>query len=169
MKQRVKYGLGMWGLLIGLLSSCGVRQGIPNIESINSYDTATQLMMYAEPWVGKPHGYRSPELAYPLDCSGLVVYLYRKMGVDLPRSSQDMYREAIPTSQPEVGDLLFFWGSNLKSKRVGHVGILMEVTPEGDWVMLHVSSSKGVVLDYPLRSDYFSRRYVGAGRVLPRR
>ena len=90
------------------------------------------------------------------DCSGLVVYVYRHLGVNLPRTSREQYAYLPPvTGTVRVGDLLFFSSSG---KEVDHVAIYI-----GGGLMLHASGKRGQVVVEPwtaLRSVY-----VGARRV----
>lgn len=154
-------------LLMSLfLGSCALRRSTYSYAKSDRSEVGARLLSLATPLMGKPHGYRSPQLPYPLDCSGLVSYLYQEVGIFLPRSSHDMFLTSVPIQTPQEGDLLFFLGSNRHSSRVGHVGILIGVDENGEWVMLHVSSSLGVVVERPMQNRYFASRYVGAGRVL---
>src|SRR5207302_10474352 len=52
------------------------------------------------------------------DCSGLTMYVYAQVGVSLPHSSYAQYGMgvAVPQSDLQPGDLVFFYG-------LGHVGI----------------------------------------------
>ncbi|WP_297748955.1 C40 family peptidase [uncultured Tessaracoccus sp.] len=47
------------------------------------------------------------------DCSGLTSYAFRQVGVGLPRTSRGQYAgagRAVPTSQIQPGDLVFYYG-----------------------------------------------------------
>lgn len=47
------------------------------------------------------------------DCSGLTSYAYRQVGIGLPRTSRGQYSgagRAVPTSQIQPGDLVFYYG-----------------------------------------------------------
>lgn len=89
------------------------------------------------------------------DCSGLVVYLYRALGVNLPRTSREQWR-ALPPVRGEVrpGDLLFFG----RGGRVDHVAIYI-----GRGYMLHASGDRGKVVVEPW--TVLRERYLGARRV----
>jgi cell wall-associated NlpC family hydrolase len=52
------------------------------------------------------------------DCSGLVAYVYGKLGVDLPHNAAAQYSYGRPVRRSELrpGDLVFFHG-------LGHVGL----------------------------------------------
>jgi cell wall-associated NlpC family hydrolase len=68
--------------------------------------------------VGVPYrwGGTSPNSGF--DCSGLVYWTYRRLGISLPHSSYALAGtgRAVRSSRLRPGDLLFFWGN-------GHVGI----------------------------------------------
>ncbi|MEE1755427.1 C40 family peptidase [Streptomyces sp. SP18CS02] len=55
------------------------------------------------------------------DCSGLIVYSYKKAGKSLPRTAQQQYNKTrhIGASSRQKGDLVFFHSGS----RVYHVGI----------------------------------------------
>lgn len=55
------------------------------------------------------------------DCSGYVQFVFRKLGVSLPRTAEEQYEavEHIPRSQLRIGDLVFYGGR----RWVYHVGI----------------------------------------------
>ncbi len=55
------------------------------------------------------------------DCSGLTGYVYRQLGVNLPRTSSQQQRAVrqVPVSDMRTGDLIFTWTGG----RVTHVGI----------------------------------------------
>ena len=69
---------------------------------------------------GKPYQYGAtgPD---SFDCSGFTSYVFRQVGVELPRTSSEQLVHARPISKADVapGDLIFFWYDG----RVGHVGI----------------------------------------------
>jgi cell wall-associated NlpC family hydrolase len=82
-----------------------------------------------------------------VDCSGLVKYVFAKLGIELPHHAADLARlgesVAKDTSEMRVGDLLVF--SKLKSKRISHVGIYV-----GDGMMVHASSTSKAVVETPV-------------------
>jgi cell wall-associated NlpC family hydrolase len=87
------------------------------------------------------------------DCSGLVMYVYAQLGVQLPHFAAGQYGfgSAVPRDQLQPGDLVFFDG-------LSHVGIYI-----GNGEMVHAPQTGDVVKITPL-SD-FGSRYVGARRV----
>jgi cell wall-associated NlpC family hydrolase len=51
------------------------------------------------------------------DCSGYTQYVFARVGINLPRTSQAQQAAATPVSNPQPGDLVFF------GYPAGHVGI----------------------------------------------
>lgn len=94
------------------------------------------------------------------DCSGLVLYSYRQIGINLPRTSRSQYAvgDFIPADRTDLlqpGDLLFF-GYDRDPSRIHHVAIY-----SGDGKMIHAPYTGSKVSETYLsaRSDY-----VGATR-----
>jgi cell wall-associated NlpC family hydrolase len=86
--------------------SGGVQQGI-----VSTAKTA----------LGVPYQYGgAPSLSKPTDCSGLMVAVFAKNGISLPRTSQEQYAQApIKNARPLLpGDLVFSEGIH-----PGHVGL----------------------------------------------
>ncbi len=94
-----------------------------------------------------PHGF---------DCSGLVVYVYKKNGIQLPRSAKDQFRAGRKISRRTIkpGDLMFF---RTGSSRYSHVVIYA-----GKNRFIHAPSSGKTVSYDDLSKPYWKKRYVGA-------
>ncbi|MGW8826653.1 C40 family peptidase [Paenibacillus lautus] len=93
------------------------------------------------------------------DCSGFTSYIYKKLGLSLPRTSGAQYKvgTSVAKSKLKAGDLVFF---NTSGRGVSHVGIYV-----GGGKFAHSSSSRGVIIS-PLSQSYYANRYVGAKRVM---
>lgn len=118
------------------------------------------LLSAAHTWLGVPYRYGGNDRK-GIDCSGLVLQVYKDaLGIPLPRTSREQsdYCTSIAKGSLIPGDLIFFATGNDK-KRVSHVGIFI-----GDNLMIHASSSKGVILS-DINSQYYTRTYVGSGFV----
>lgn len=94
------------------------------------------------------------------DCSGFTSYVFSQHDIAIPRTSSDMYSvgEAVNRSELAPGDLVFF---NTSGNGISHVGIYV-----GDNQFIHSSTSRGVVLTSINDPYYWSKRYVGAKRIL---
>jgi cell wall-associated NlpC family hydrolase len=88
------------------------------------------------------------------DCSGLVAWVYGRLGVSLPRVAADQYRAGrhVPRSMLRPGDLVFFHG-------LGHVGIYI-----GGGRFIHAPHTGDVVRISAL-AGWYDETYVGASRV----
>lgn len=117
------------------------------------------LMEVALRYQGVPYvfGGSSPE---GFDCSGMTQYVYREIGVQLPRSAQEQYRSAkhISIADAQPGDLVFFCKTYQTSSYITHVAIYV-----GDGRIYH-AGSKGVGYAN-LETEYWQEHFVGFGRV----
>jgi cell wall-associated NlpC family hydrolase len=90
--------------------------------------------------LGIPYQWGGESTQGGFDCSGMVQYVYREVGVFLPRVAQDQY-DAGPAVPPgatvEPGDLVFF-GSGVND--VSHVGMYV-----GDGLMIDAPHTGAVV------------------------
>lgn len=93
------------------------------------------------------------------DCSGFTMYVFDKIGINLPHQSGSQYQMGSSVSRDELraGDLVFF---NTSGRGVSHVGIYV-----GDGEFAHASSSRGVTIS-SLSDNYYVNRYVGAKRIM---
>jgi cell wall-associated NlpC family hydrolase len=105
--------------------------------------------------VGVPYRWGGASLESGFDCSGLVYWTYRRLGIDLPHSSYALFARGrrVARSRMKPGDLLFFSG-------LGHVGIYV-----GRGRMVHAPQSGQDVEVVELRRSYYGRGLVGARRL----
>lgn len=105
---------------------------------------------------------------YAFDCSGFTSFVYRQENVPILRDSRSQFSQGTPVARIadlRKGDLVFFGGSR-GSRTVGHVGIVTDVSPDGGaFSFVHASSSGGVKVSDSSES-YYSRRYIGARRIV---
>ncbi|CAA6801470.1 MAG: Invasion associated protein p60 [uncultured Sulfurovum sp.] len=96
------------------------------------------------------------------DCSGFTSYVYKKTGVNLPRTSreQSKYGKYVKRKNLQVGDLVFFDTSRRKKGIVNHVGIYM-----GNNKFIHASSAKKRVVISSLNKTFYGNRYKWARRI----
>ncbi len=109
--------------------------------------------------LGTPYrwGGTSPDSGF--DCSGLVGYVFRTIGIDLPRVSRAMANEGTAVSDRSAlaeGDLVFFG----KRGHVDHVGIYI-----GGGKFLHAPRTGRDVTVSSLETGYWSQKYMEARRI----
>lgn len=130
-------------------------------------DFVADMIGYAKTLIGTRYrrGGMSPK---GFDCSGFTGYVFDQFGYKLDRTSRQQYMqgEAVVTGDLRPGDLVFFSGRRV-GKRVGHVGIVVSVAPDGESIrFIHSSTSAGVKIDTYPDGGYFSKRYIGARRII---
>jgi cell wall-associated NlpC family hydrolase len=95
------------------------------------------------------------------DCSGFTSYVFKKNGINIPRTSinQSKFGKYISRANLKKGDLIFFDTSKTRKGYVNHVGIYL-----GNGKFIHASSSQKKVVVSRL-SKFYAKRYVGARRL----
>ncbi|MCU0423283.1 MAG: C40 family peptidase [Bacteroidia bacterium] len=99
------------------------------------------------------------------DCSGFTMTVFKPFGIKLPHTSagQGLVGVQVSVQQLQKGDLVFFRGGNRRSRRIGHVGIV--ITERGQPVQfIHSSTSEGIRVDR-LDAAYYKLRYIKAVRI----
>jgi cell wall-associated NlpC family hydrolase len=118
------------------------------------------VLEVAQSRIGAPYRYggAGPDA---FDCSGLVTYAHREVGIAVPRTAAQQFAAATPVARKDLrpGDLVFF---RLDSRNVSHVGIYA-----GDDRFVHAPQRGGQVRMASLDEEHFRRSFAGAGRLLP--
>jgi len=98
------------------------------------------------------------------DCSGYVQYLYKKQGIDLPRTawSQSKKGRAVTLDELQKGDLLFFLTDKKRGIPVTHVGIYI-----GNGEFIHAASRKQGIIISPITHGKYRNCFVSARRIIP--
>ncbi|TDE27105.1 peptidoglycan endopeptidase [Actinomadura sp. 6K520] len=115
---------------------------------------AAYAVKYASKQIGDPYRYGGTGPG-SWDCSGLAGGAWRKAGVKLPRTSQQIYRavkKKVSWKGAVKGDLLFFYGGRT------HVGVYA-----GHGYMIHAPNSRSKVKKIKLNS-YYKRNFNGGVR-----
>jgi cell wall-associated NlpC family hydrolase len=143
------------------------RQGtvLEQLEQNSRNNIVDQVINYAYRFRGTPYRYgaMSPR---GFDCSGFTSYVFKRFGIELDRSSRGQIFDGVRVKQKDLqpGDLVFFQGRSGRGG-VGHVGIVTKVNDDNTFHFIHSACSSGVTESKNTES-YYSRRYVGACRVL---
>lgn len=130
---------------------------------------AEQLADFAATLLGRKYvwGATGPRT---FDCSGFTGYVFRKAGIELPRTSRMQYSEGerVERANLQAGDLMFFSSPRSGRGKVGHVGMVVSVDESSESVVfIHASTKKGITYQKFPDGGYFSRNYIGAKRVIP--
>lgn len=151
-----------------LLSSCilfrpatsvttvDVESDIENAPSADLIDIARSLE-------GIPYKYGGTTQR-GFDCSGFTSYVYQKNNATIPRTSgeQERYAQSVRIKDLKTGDLVFFRPN--KVGKVFHVALVVDNHRDGV-IVIHSTSSRGVVEENITKSSYWSKKYWTGGRV----
>jgi len=131
----------------------------------NRNTVVDELLSYAYRFRGTPYRYGSSS-PRGFDCSGFTSYVFKRFGISLDRSSSGQIKDGRRVSRKDLqpGDLVFFAGRSGKG-RIGHVGIVTRVNDDNTFHFIHSACSRGVTVSKNTEA-YYSRRYMGACRVL---
>lgn len=151
-------------LLVITLASCGTGRKASNKNAASALQD--EVIEYGKKYIGKPYRYASKG-PNSFDCSGYTSFVFKKFGYNLSPSSsgQDQQVRSIRRKKDlSKGDLVFFEGRS-HNGRVGHVGIVTNVKPNGEFEFIHASTSRGVIISKSTE-QYYASRYLRGGRVI---
>ena len=124
-----------------------------NVELV----TNTSLIGFIDDWWGTKYRYGGTTKK-GIDCSSFTGLLMGSVfGFALPRTAKQQYSVCSKLNKDDMleGDLVFF---NTRGG-VSHVGVYL-----GDGYFVHSSSSAGVTIN-SLNESYYSRKFIGGGRI----
>jgi len=132
-------------------------------KAIKHNKTIDNILTEASTYLGTPYRYGGTT-RNGIDCSAFVLSVFgAAAGLTLPRvaASQSQEGESIEKQNLQKGDLIFF----SHGKRISHVGIVEDVTEEGEVKFIHAATSKGVMIS-SLNDSYWGPKYRFAKRVI---
>lgn len=110
--------------------------------------------------IGAPYvwGAQGPDA---FDCSGLVLWVYSQLGLQVPRTAQQQFEWAVPIepSQLQPGDLVFYENTYASPDRITHVGIYV-----GGGIAVMATKTGDYVREVLLSDPYWSAHFVSPGR-----
>lgn len=147
-----------WGKKYGKAMIGGTLQSNTNI---NSSEIGSKIVNEAQKYLGVPYvwGGTTPK---GFDCSGFVQYVYKQIGINIPRSTTEQIKvgNSVDKSNLQPGDLVFYIGSNGSRSNPGHVGIYI-----GNGQMIHAPQTGDVVKISSTENEYRKNTYIGARRI----
>lgn len=128
-------------------------------ESIEVRARREEIVKMAKKQIGVPYVWAGND-PKGFDCSGFTSYVLKSTNKELPRRAIEQYAASKKVKQKNVqqGDLVFFDSGS----GINHVGII--VSGKGEpLVMIHASSTKGIVITEIEKTDYWLKRLYGFG------
>lgn len=119
-----------------------------------------QIIATGMKYLGVKYQYGAPAgVTYAFDCSSFTQYIFKKHGIELPRTSKSQASKGEKVAKKDLkeGDLVFFKSPN--SSKINHVAVYI-----GNNKILH-ASGKAVKIS-KLTSSYWKQNYVTARRIL---
>lgn len=160
-----KTGYILLFLLVVTTSGCSSRSALTEIPvnsefpASNNYESKADLIVAkARSLIGTPYkwGGTSPKTGF--DCSGFVWYVYKTNGIDLPRTTYEIYSAGSKVSGDiKSGDIIFY--KVAKKKKSLHAGIAT-----GDGTFVHSPSSGKTVEESSFSNPYWKKHFLGARR-----
>lgn len=126
---------------------------------IYPYKGPKTIIKLAKRYLGIPYKYGGTSPSMGFDCSGLVKYVYSKIGLTLPRSTKKQFEisSIVHPKNARPGDLLFF---DIEGNGVSHVGIYL-----GKMKFIHAPRTGSVVKIVSLNNSYWKKRFVSVRRI----
>jgi cell wall-associated NlpC family hydrolase len=126
------------------------------------------VVNFGKELIGLPYRYGGSSLK-GFDCSGFIRYIFQKYGYSFPHSSMAYAKIGTKIKRDSIlsvkkGDLLLFKGRNIKSKRIGHIALVVEIN-DNEILMLHSCCDKGIAIENYLTSAYYPKRLVEIRRL----
>jgi len=130
------------------------------LETVEQKRAAVVAISESQKRLKYVYGTESPGTSF--DCSGLVQWTFRQIGIDLPRTSEEQYAWAqthgafVPQNKLQPGDIVFYVGEG--GAPPAHVGIYV-----GNGMVMQALSPKWGVNVWPIT---FVGGYMAAYRVI---
>jgi peptidoglycan DL-endopeptidase CwlO len=126
---------------------------VPLAPAAPSGTTGITAVSIADQFLGVPYRWGGADPLTGFDCSGLTMYVYAQLGIQLPHYAADQWQMLphVDASQLEPGDLVFF---EPRANGPGHVGIFaggdnfIEAPHTGDVVKIASLSQEAARMGY---------------------
>jgi cell wall-associated NlpC family hydrolase len=128
--------------------------------------TPKALVEYAQTLIGTPYKYASANPKTGFDCSGFITYVFNHFDIAVPRSSVDFTNvgEEISRQEAKPGDIILFTGTDIRIRKVGHMGIVTFNSPD-TLLFIHSTSGKLNSVTVTPLNDYYQSRFVKTIRI----
>lgn len=142
-----------------ILSEAQIEEEVKKVSESGDLSMKDKLILVAKKLLNIPYRFGGNSLI-GIDCSAYVKKVYSMIGVDLPRSAREQFKEGDPIDKEglAIGDLVFF---RTYASFPSHVGIYL-----GNDLFIHASSKDRRVTINTLSKPYYLKRFIGAKRLI---
>jgi len=135
-------------------------------DSIGTAASPDQLLTYAQKLIGTPYHFATSNPGYGFDCSGFVGFVFRSFNFDVPRSSYEYINigEKLALDEAKPGDIILFTGTQTRSRKIGHIGIVMSNDDDGV-KFIHSTSGKEHGVTISAMDERYQHRFVRIVRL----
>ena len=140
-----------------IIQEDAVSENTETVTSANSTDNS--VVNYAKKFLGTKYKWAGTTPA-GFDCSGYTSYVMKNFNKTIPRRASDQYLKSkkVKLKNVKPGDLVFFGTKN----NISHVGIIVS-SEKNNPVMIHSSSSRGIIITDIYKSSYWKNKLYGFG------
>ena len=125
------------------------------------------LLTFAQSLIGTRYRSASANPLHGFDCSGFVSYVFKNFSIPVPRSSYEFASagEKIDLADARPGDVILFTGTHIRSRRIGHIGIIVS-NQSGETTFIHSTSGKEHGVTISAMDKRYQKRFVKVVRLL---
>jgi cell wall-associated NlpC family hydrolase len=137
--------------------AAGIEKGL-NTQTAS----ADKIIETAEKYLGVPHCMGGTTMKC-MDCSGLLLTVFARLGINLPHNSEEQarYGKIISrTDELRKGDLVFFIRTYETHHFITHSGIYA-----GNYKFIHASAKNGVIIT-SINDPWWNQKFIFGTRVL---
>lgn len=111
----------------------------------DTYSPSQQVIDIARSFVGSRYSWGGANPATGFDCSGLLQYAFKQIGIDIPRTAalQGTIGKEIDLKQSKPGDIIWFGSKNSPSGQ--HIGLISKIDNGQIYIIDAAGKKLGVV------------------------
>ncbi|MFD2330113.1 C40 family peptidase [Cohnella sp. GCM10020058] len=161
MQQKKLFRKSACIVLSALIGFIALGFGQVGKASASSHSKVDKVVNTGTKYIGVKYRFGAPSgVTYAFDCSSFTQYIFKKIGISLPRTSSQQVIKGVKVAKASLkkGDLVFFKDPG-RSGGIGHVAVYI-----GNNKMLG-ASDKAVKISN-MNSSYWKKNYVTARRVV---
>ena len=144
--------------VLGFADTASAAMAVSPVPFFTRGPTGRRAVAIAGRFLGVPYLWAGASPVTGFDCSGLTMYVYAQLGIQLTHYTGSQIHEGMPVARDQLqpGDLVFFFASRGVP---GHEGMYI-----GDNQFIHAPHTGDVVKISSLSDPHYALGYVGAVR-----